>query len=235
MRLARLLLGARAMRMPSCILLACALSWGCTSEVSGSATDRAAGESGGGAETGGGAVPETPDGKPRVSSGCVITGCNDQLCSDHLVTTDCTPSPTDQCFEDAVCERGESGGCRWSPTTELHACLAGAAGMAAPDAGPSVGRGSGSGIASDGGVSRGPSGGGSSGGTPGACRQTGCFGELCSDRDESGGECEWRDEYACYLASECVERADGRCGFRRTEWMEACLALAGGGVPDFGF
>jgi len=98
----------------------------CTSELGGGTEGSESGDdpgggggsSGGGGSGGGGTEPPTtPDGKPRVADGCVITGCNDQLCSDHLVTTDCTPSPTDHCFEDAVCERGESGGCRWSPTT----------------------------------------------------------------------------------------------------------------------
>lgn len=219
----------------------------CASELEGGGTER--GESGGdpgggggssgsgGAGGGGTGTPTTPDGKPRVADGCVITGCNDQLCSDRLVSTDCTPTAQDECFQNAICERGDTGSCRWTPTDELNVCLARAAGMPAPDGGAGSGdRGSGSGFASDGGVPR--NGGGSSGGSSGsgACRQTGCFGEVCSNRDVSGGSCSWSNEYACYFAADCEAQADGSCGWTHDETLDSCLEIAGGGgFGGFGF
>lgn len=210
----------------------------CTSELEGGATERGGPGVDPGTDPGGGS-PTTPDGKPRVADGCVITGCNDQLCSDRLITTECTPTPQDQCFQSAICERGDSGSCRWTPTDELHACLARAADMTAPDGGPRSGdRGSGSGIASDGGVPRtgggGSGGSGGSGGTSGDCRQTGCFGELCADRDLTDSCGDWRAEYACYYAAECEEQPGGACGWTVDETLQTCLDIARGGLGGFG-
>jgi hypothetical protein len=102
-------------------------------------------------------------------------------------------------------------------------------------------RGSGSGLASDGGVGGGGSGsGGSAGGGGGTspgngeCRPTGCFGEICSDRDETGGACEWQDAYACYYATTCEQQPDGRCGWTPTEWLDTCIEVSGFG-GGFGF
>src|SRR5688500_8646759 len=109
-----------------------------------------------------GALPTSPPGPPgsgppppppagggggaTVTGGCVITGCNDQLCSDHLISTDCTQRPQDECFRDATCERNAMGNCGWRSTEALHACLARTAGM--PSGGGSGMTGTGSGLAS---------------------------------------------------------------------------------------
>ena len=245
--MARLLLVHAAVRSAYLITGAVlALAWpACTSEIESSGTTRSA--PGSDSPTAPGSPPSTgdgslaPDGKPRVSGGCVITGCNDQLCSDRLITTDCQPTAQDGCFASAICEPGDTGSCRWRPTDELHACLARAAGMSAPDGGPASGmRGSGSGLASDGGVPNGGgSGGGGSGGSGGGsggtgdCRATGCFGELCDERDVEGGDCQWQDAYACYYSTTCERQSDGRCGWTPTEWLDACIELSGFG--GFGF
>lgn len=244
--MARLLLVHAAVRSAFIVLgAAVALSGpACTSEIESSATPRSPGDDSPGAPpSGGDDTALGPDGKPRVSGGCVITGCNDQLCSDRLITTDCQPTPQDACFATAICERGDTGSCRWRPTDELHGCLARAAGMSAPDGGPSAGmRGSGSGLASDAGVPNGGGGGsggsggdGSGGGGGGSadCRQTGCFGELCSDRDVEGTDCQWQDAYACYYSTTCERQSDGRCGWTPTDWLDACIELSAFG--GFGF
>ena len=246
--MARLLLVHAAVRS-AFIVLGAAVALGgsaCTSEIESSGTPRSTpgDESPGspGSPPASGSDALGPDGKPRVSGGCVITGCNDQLCSDRRITTDCQPTPQDACFASAICERGDTGSCRWRPTDELHGCLARAAGMSAPDGGPGAGmRGSGSGLASDGGVpnagggSGGAGGGGSgdSGGASGPCRQTGCFGELCEGRDVEVTDCEWQDAYACYYSTTCEAQSDGRCGWTPTEWLDACIELSAFG--SFGF
>lgn len=57
----------------------------------------------------------------------------------------------------------------------------------------------------------------------GACRKTGCSGELCADHD-AAGRCLWRAEFACYQTAICELGADGQCGFRQTPELAACVA-----------
>jgi hypothetical protein len=187
------------------------------------------------------APPPGGDGAPRVSGGCVITGCNDQLCSDHLISTDCAPHPQDACFHEATCERSAGGACGWRSSDALHACLARAAGMPPPAGGGAGMVGTGSGIASDAGVppadERPPPPGGApptGGGTTGGCSQGGCFGEVCAEHIIDSAECTWSNEYACYYASTCARQADGDCGWTPTADMTSCLEftrMLGGGIP----
>ncbi|MCS6799283.1 MAG: hypothetical protein NZ898_12295 [Myxococcota bacterium] len=219
----------------------------CTGEVA-LATDRSGagsdeeGGAGGPARGGSGGRSDgrpPPSGKPTVRDGCVVTGCNDQICSDRLVETDCGRRPQDACFETAICERGEVGRCGWRVTEELNACLADAAAMP-PPSGPLPGsgmRGSGSGLGSperDDGGGAGPGAGSPPGSGPvpapgegdGECRQTGCFGEVCADRDVESS-CEWRNAFACFYLTRCERQPHGACEWTRTEEVERCIELSG--------
>lgn len=55
-----------------------------------------------------------------------------------------------------------------------------------------------------------------------SCIKTGCSSQLCSDRPLTT-TCEFKPEYACYRAAICERQADGKCGFRQTAELSACL------------
>jgi hypothetical protein len=56
----------------------------------------------------------------------------------------------------------------------------------------------------------------------GACRKTGCSGQVCSDQNLSS-TCEWRQEYSCYQYATCERQASGQCGWTKTAAFTACL------------
>ncbi|MBC8133481.1 MAG: hypothetical protein H7X95_10920 [Deltaproteobacteria bacterium] len=60
----------------------------------------------------------------------------------------------------------------------------------------------------------------------GACRRTGCSGQLCSD-DDVASTCEFRPEYACYQTALCERQLDGKCAFTSSDALNACLARGG--------
>ena len=66
---------------------------------------------------------------------------------------------------------------------------------------------------------------------PGACRKTGCSGQLCSDQDVAS-TCEYRNEYACYQTAVCEKQSDGKCAFTPSTALTECLA--NGGPSDAG-
>lgn len=59
--------------------------------------------------------------------------------------------------------------------------------------------------------------------TAGACRPTGCSGQVCSDEDVIT-TCEFRPEYACYRTARCERQPGGACGWTMTPELVACLA-----------
>ncbi|MGK4006264.1 hypothetical protein WMF31_26835 [Sorangium sp. So ce1036] len=64
---------------------------------------------------------------------------------------------------------------------------------------------------------------------PRPCMVTGCSGQICAS-EPVYTTCEWREEYACYGEHGICERdASGRCGWRETPELEACLG--GGEAP----
>lgn len=74
------------------------------------------------------------EGRPepmQPEGGCKVAGCSRQLCvpegSEDVVTT-CEWRPEYACYQQAVCERQEDGGCGWTETPELRSCLAEAGG-----------------------------------------------------------------------------------------------------------
>lgn len=59
----------------------------------------------------------------------------------------------------------------------------------------------------------------------GACKPTGCSGQICSDLDVVT-TCEFRAEYVCYKNALCQRQADGKCGWTRDEELVRCLQEA---------
>lgn len=62
-----------------------------------------------------------------TTAGCKVGGCSGQLCiepGDSGIST-CEWRPEYACYRTATCERQASGGCGWTSTPELQACLSG--------------------------------------------------------------------------------------------------------------
>ncbi|OHA26750.1 MAG: hypothetical protein A3C06_01225 [Candidatus Taylorbacteria bacterium RIFCSPHIGHO2_02_FULL_46_13] len=59
--------------------------------------------------------------------------------------------------------------------------------------------------------------------TAGACRPTGCSGQVCSDKDVIT-TCEYRAEYACYKTAKCERQVSGQCGWTPSVVLTQCLA-----------
>lgn len=57
----------------------------------------------------------------------------------------------------------------------------------------------------------------------GACRRTGCAGELCA-AEERASPCIMKPEFACYVAARCERQADGACGWTQDASLQRCLA-----------
>ncbi|ACL64527.1 conserved hypothetical protein [Anaeromyxobacter dehalogenans 2CP-1] len=64
----------------------------------------------------------------------------------------------------------------------------------------------------------------------GACRRTGCAGELCAAEDLVS-PCIMRPEFACYVAARCERQADGACGWTGDAALQRCLAEKRAGKP----
>src|SRR3989344_931009 len=56
----------------------------------------------------------------------------------------------------------------------------------------------------------------------GACKVTGCSGQICSDEDVIT-TCEYKEEFACYRTAKCERQANGQCGWTQTPTLQACL------------
>lgn len=64
--------------------------------------------------------------QPAAEAGCRIGGCSSQLCldaGDPGPATTCEWIPAYACYASASCAKQPGGGCGWTPTTELSACL----------------------------------------------------------------------------------------------------------------
>lgn len=64
----------------------------------------------------------------------------------------------------------------------------------------------------------------------GACRRTGCAGELCAAEDLVS-PCIMKPEFACYVAARCERQADGACGWTDDAALRRCLAEKRSGKP----
>jgi len=58
------------------------------------------------------------------STGCVVTGCSGQVCSDQEVASTCEYTAAYACYKAATCERQADGQCGWTLSESLLACLA---------------------------------------------------------------------------------------------------------------
>ncbi len=57
-------------------------------------------------------------------SQCIVTGCNDEVCSDQEQETDCTPMPEYECLQHTTCgPNGNDGACAWADTEAFSQCL----------------------------------------------------------------------------------------------------------------
>lgn len=54
------------------------------------------------------------------------------------------------------------------------------------------------------------------------CFATGCSNQICATK-EMYSACDWKPEYSCYQAYGVCERAQGKCGFRETPELTACI------------
>lgn len=54
------------------------------------------------------------------------------------------------------------------------------------------------------------------------CFATGCSNQICATK-EMYSACDWKPEYSCYQAYGICERAAGKCGFRETPELTACI------------
>lgn len=64
----------------------------------------------------------------REQDGCVITGCNGEVCVSEEVSqvmgiTPCIYKPEFACYEVAICGKDASGECAWQETSEFAACI----------------------------------------------------------------------------------------------------------------
>jgi hypothetical protein len=65
-----------------------------------------------------------PTKKPTsAKGGCIIGGCNGEICSDTNMASPCIYKPEFECYKNAQCEKQDNGNCGWTPTAELTACL----------------------------------------------------------------------------------------------------------------
>lgn len=60
----------------------------------------------------------------------------------------------------------------------------------------------------------------------GPCQKTGCSGELCAE-EAMVSPCVFQPVYECYRDAICERGSDGRCSFRQTEALQACVRSHG--------
>jgi hypothetical protein len=60
---------------------------------------------------------------PLAAGSCFATGCSGQICADRDVASTCEWRPEYACYDTARCEMQADGGCGWTQTAELEACL----------------------------------------------------------------------------------------------------------------
>jgi len=59
-----------------------------------------------------------------VQGGCYVGGCSSQICSDQPdMASTCEYRESYACYQNATCERQQSGECGWTQTPALSACL----------------------------------------------------------------------------------------------------------------
>lgn len=62
--------------------------------------------------------------KPQSpSGGCIISGCNNEICAEEERASACLYLEKFACYKSAACEAQEDGGCGWTMDEELTSCL----------------------------------------------------------------------------------------------------------------
>jgi hypothetical protein len=54
---------------------------------------------------------------------CIITGCNNEICSNQEIASICLYKEEYACFQNTKCEIQKNGKCGWTMNDELLACL----------------------------------------------------------------------------------------------------------------
>lgn len=66
----------------------------------------------------------TPAASARAKSGCFITGCNGEICSNRKdMVSICIFKEEYACYKQAVCEQQANGQCGWTQTPQYQSCL----------------------------------------------------------------------------------------------------------------
>jgi len=69
---------------------------------------------------------ESSNNTPVSKDGCIIGGCNGEICQDkdeEPMFSTCLYKEEYDCYKKAVCERQSDGKCGWTQTDELKVCL----------------------------------------------------------------------------------------------------------------
>ncbi|MCW5892755.1 MAG: hypothetical protein KIT14_19760 [bacterium] len=57
------------------------------------------------------------------SGGCLVSGCNAEVCAEAPVASACVWTPAFACYRSATCARQPDGACGWTPAPALGECL----------------------------------------------------------------------------------------------------------------
>ncbi len=67
-----------------------------------------------------------PEKKSKSENGCVISGCNNEICQDEdekPVSSVCIYKPEYECYKLTTCKRQKDGKCGFTETEEFKDCL----------------------------------------------------------------------------------------------------------------
>jgi hypothetical protein len=68
----------------------------------------------------------SPSANRDVGEGCMIGGCNSEICQnegEEPAVSICIYDPRYECYNTAICEKQANGNCAWTETEELTTCL----------------------------------------------------------------------------------------------------------------
>ena len=65
----------------------------------------------------------TPISQISPKNGCIISGCNREICAEEEMSSICVYNEKFACYKTAVCETQMDGNCGWTMTADLKECL----------------------------------------------------------------------------------------------------------------